>query len=187
MSRTGFVAGVRGHKNPPSTITVRNNRVAVYSLLAEEPSPQFAVKGYDPTWSADGRWLYFASNRKARSLRFRLQVPKHGGGTKWVRIVSPVNHVSIYRIRSDGTHRQLVTTYTGFAVAGIQPVGNDRDVIFSGVPSDLDLWRHKGPNGVSLAAATKYSPVTSLSIGGARKPSSIMVQNASLPAVQPSR
>jgi WD40-like Beta Propeller Repeat len=174
LSKTGSIAG---------TIASIGTccKVAAQSSGPSAKVVHFA-NGYDPTWSQDGRWLYYVTRTKLRSLTFRIQTSL-GGHPSWQTVRSFLFHVSIRRSHPNGTHTQVVTSQTAYGFGHLN-VLKDGSVIFTAVPSDLNLWRHSH-GGVTPAILRRYGPkyrIEWASVGGQPH---VLIQGAHLPAVQP--
>jgi hypothetical protein len=197
MSPTGSLAGIipsclvaLGHGKPgcaPKTFKSAwgTERVASGPIYVESPDrPRRLARvgwGYDPVWSSDGQWLYFVSRSSYRSVRFRMQF---GGSTPyWAVVESALYHSRIYRVRADGSRRQLITSADNYGFADLNVLHNGA-VVYTAIPSDRNLWRHR-KLGLTQLRAGAYVPVPSIEEVVRGKGPVILLHDAYSPAVQP--
>jgi hypothetical protein len=178
MSDTGLIAG-----------SDRHGQIVVISV--KHPAARTIVgAGYDPTWSRNGRWLFFGSKAIERTLRFRMQwepnVPfKLPGFPRWYTVHSPLYRLSVLRANANALqHSQWLGSISGFAVANLNPVDNTGSIVFTLVPSDLNLWRHR-KLGLTLAKVARYQPQMRVELASAGGVRTLVGHGAHLPAIQP--
>jgi hypothetical protein len=156
---------------------------------------RFVGKGSDPTWSSDGKWLFYAQNTRIKALKFRVRAARfHGfpfGGTgslsssRWAGVSSPVNRISIIRVHPDGSDRQTVATTTGYGITSMNVLSDDKTVVFEYVASDQTLAKraHK-THGLSRQAIYKHYPrplIETATLGGTPR----ILMTGRNPVVQP--
>lgn len=185
-----------------------DGRVAFLDLT-KRSRPRLIARGYDPVWSADGKWLFYVATRTSTTLRFqmRVHVPgifacvRHGrlhlarcAASRhpnrlvwmWTRVTSPVNDISVKRIEVAGGKPQTLFTVRGYGLADLNPVGGNNGVIFSIIPSDLGLWMHRNRRSrVTAGDSVRYRPYISIESWTPGSQPTLLVDRGRLPAVQP--
>lgn len=177
LSDTGLIAGTTG-------------RGRVVIVDSRHPSRWNDVgRGYEPAWSPDGHWLFYVSRNLLRMLTFKMQWQPPvryppPWFPKWYTVRSPVYRVSILRIASDGTRRRVMTSQPAFAFAQLNVLSDDRSVVFTRIPSDVNLWRHRAER-LTIKRVARYGPHMDIEITRAGSRPSILIPNSHLASVQP--
>lgn len=197
MSTAGTLAGVipsclvtLAHGKPgcpPSGFTSAwgTERVATGPIYVDNPSEGSKLIrvgwGYDPVWSNDGHWLYYASRSSFAAMEYRMQFD--ASDPYWAVVTSAIYHSRIYRVRADGRQRQLIASADNYGFADINVLANG-GVVYTSIPSDWNLWRHR-KEGLTIVAAGGYLPLPSIYEALPGKRPVVVVHNAYSPAVQP--
>jgi len=197
MSRDGTLAGIipsclaavaHGKPGcPPSGFKSAwgTERVATGPIYVESPARHGSLLrvgwGYDPVWSSDGRWLYFASRSSFAALKYRMQF--NLSNPYWATVTSAIYHSHIYRVRANGTDRQTITSADNYGFADINVLANGA-VVFTSIPSDWNLWLHR-KQGLTVLGAGPYLALPSIEETLPNQRPIVLIHDAYSPAVQP--
>jgi hypothetical protein len=137
VASTRFVAGIA------TKAAQRFGGRIVVAPLTGGRTRHFVGRGSDPTWSPDGKWLFYVQRTRIKTVRFRLrfEVPTHHGRpvTEFLPVTSAVNRISIIRVHPDGSRRQTIATFTGYGITSLNVLADNRTVVFEYVSSDQRL------------------------------------------------
>ncbi|HEV3309581.1 MAG TPA: hypothetical protein VG815_03565 [Chloroflexota bacterium] len=175
LSRGGLVAGETSE--------------GAIEVVRPDRGSRIVGRGYDPTWSPDGRWLYYIQRVRLRTLRFRMQsapmIPDPPPFlVKWITVTSGVYDASVIRVRADGSDRQTITSQPAYGFAQLNVLSKSRGVVFTRLPPDWNLWRHRRL-GLTLARVRQFGPTMDIEIARPGQAPRILIPHAHLPAVQP--
>lgn len=110
--------------------------------------------------------------------------PVFGGKPPWEDILSAVYRLKIFRVRPDGSGKRLVETENGYDIQDLNVLADDRTVVYTLIPSDRSLWRHRHDE-LTAPRVALYTPKPSIewaTVGGSRH---VLIADGHLAAVQP--
>ena len=118
----------------------------------------------------------------------RLQADFPGStGVGWYRVRSRVCRSKIIRVRPDGSDPKAVVDQPAYGFAQINVLRDDRTVVFTEVPNEWNLWRHRNL-GLTLKKVRKDGPVRmNIEIATIGHQPRVLIPDAHLPVVQPIR
>jgi hypothetical protein len=170
-----------------STLPGSGGKILVAPLVGCR-QPHFVGSGHDPTWSPDGRGLFYIQQTQFKAVKFRLRYPIRRRGhveTRVARIVSPVNRIAIIRVPPNGSDRQTVTTTPGYGATSLNVLADDKTVVFEYIASDQRIATIAyARGGITVKQVYKHYPrplIETAFLGGTPR----VLMPGRLPVVQP--
>ena len=174
----GYVAGLVRPDN-----AYVSGHIVIQSVAHRQHTVDAGI-GSDPTWSPDGKWLFFVTRSEQRSYDFHIQATRYSGSHGWVGLKTAAYRVSVVRIRPNGTGRQVVTSQTGYDFAQLNVLPGDNRVVFDYIPSDYNLWKHRRDH-LTLGLTRRYGPVPRIETAGIGSMPKTLVTGGHLATAQP--
>jgi hypothetical protein len=113
------------------------------------------ARGELPTWSHDGRTLYFVQRTQQQNLGWQDAF----GNTVGTTIFS----TAIWQARSDGSGLSRLTTQDAYAFGPLSAMSDGKALIFALIDNSLNLWRHRqADNHIPDSVLAQYGPTTSV-------------------------
>lgn len=132
-----------------------------------------------PSWSPDGRTLYFERRRPSRT---RITMVDVTGNT----VTFQPNITSLWSAHADGASEKQLLAEDAFGFGRPAVTGDGRSIIFSRVDNDWRLWNHRlTGNRFSPALIRQYGPSVSIQRFDSSGGLVTIATHAGLPSVQP--
>ena len=108
-----------------------------------------------PSWSPDGRSLYFVQRTRQQQLGWQDELGNNLG--------TSIFSSAIWRAGGDGAHPTRLTTQDAYGFGPLSVTPDAKALIFSRIDNSWNLWQHRqAGNRIPTSFLSRYGPTTSV-------------------------